>query len=179
MLTGRASRKSSLHHLKELPTRSALLLLGGDKAGNWERWYRGNIPAAEQLYRDYTGGTEGSGVGMPKKAPQDWETLGQELYSAGVEPTEVKAGSRRLPAGAHGHQLAEARKQCGQAQRDVAARMGVSIARVSQMEHGEGATFDVIARHIEALRGRLDLVADFGDQTLRMPASGDQGHAAA
>lgn len=62
---------SELHHLKELrpgsggrseiriifafdPTRSALLLLGGDKAGNWERWYRENIPAAEDLYREYT-----------------------------------------------------------------------------------------------------------------------------
>jgi hypothetical protein len=62
---------SNLHHLKELrpgsrgrseiriifafdPTRSALLLLGGDKAGNWERWYRDNIPLAERLYIDYT-----------------------------------------------------------------------------------------------------------------------------
>ena len=62
---------SRIHHLKELrpgsrgrseirvifafdPARSALLLLGGDKAGNWERWYRDNIQAAEQLYFDYT-----------------------------------------------------------------------------------------------------------------------------
>jgi len=36
------------------PTRSALLLLGGDKAGNWQRWYKENIPIAEQLYLDYT-----------------------------------------------------------------------------------------------------------------------------
>jgi hypothetical protein len=65
---------SRIHHLKELrpgsrgrseiriifafdPTRSALLLLGGDKAGNWERWYRDNVPAAERLYLEYT--TEG------------------------------------------------------------------------------------------------------------------------
>jgi len=62
---------SKIHHLKELrpgsagrteirvifafdPTRSALLLIGGDKAGNWQRWYRENIPLAEQLYLDYT-----------------------------------------------------------------------------------------------------------------------------
>jgi hypothetical protein len=62
---------STIHHLKELrpgsrgrseiriifafdPARSALLLLGGDKAGNWQRWYRDNIPVAERLYRDYT-----------------------------------------------------------------------------------------------------------------------------
>lgn len=34
--------------------RLALLLLGGDKAGNWARWYRDNILLAEQLYIDYT-----------------------------------------------------------------------------------------------------------------------------
>jgi hypothetical protein len=62
---------SKIHHLKELrpgsagrseirvlfafdPTRSALLLLGGDKAGNWQRWYRDNIPVAGQLYLEYT-----------------------------------------------------------------------------------------------------------------------------
>ncbi|MFI1502096.1 helix-turn-helix domain-containing protein [Streptomyces platensis] len=42
--------------------------------------------------------------------------------------------------GSRVHQLAEARKQHGLAQRDMAARMGVSIARVSQIEHGEVAT---------------------------------------
>jgi hypothetical protein len=62
---------SRIHHLKELrpgssgrseirvlfafdPSRSALLLLGGDKAGNRQRWYRENIPIAERLYLDYT-----------------------------------------------------------------------------------------------------------------------------
>jgi hypothetical protein len=62
---------SRIHHLKELrpgsrgrseiriifafdPTRSALLLPGGDKSGNWQRWYRDNIPRAEQLYIEYT-----------------------------------------------------------------------------------------------------------------------------
>ena len=66
---------AKIHHLKELrpgsrgrseiriifafdPSRSALLLLGGDKAGNWQRWYRDNIPLAEQLYLDYTAETE-------------------------------------------------------------------------------------------------------------------------
>jgi hypothetical protein len=36
------------------PGRSALLLLGADKAGNWQRWYRHNIPVAEQLHLEYT-----------------------------------------------------------------------------------------------------------------------------
>ena len=73
------------------------------------------------------------------------------------------AGSRRFLAEARGHQLAEARKQYVLAQKDVAARMRVSIARVSQIERGEVATLDVVARYAEAFGGRLDLVADFGD----------------
>jgi hypothetical protein len=40
------------------PTRPALLLLDGDKAGNWARWYRDNIPLAEQLCIDYTADEE-------------------------------------------------------------------------------------------------------------------------
>lgn len=35
------------------PRRVAILLLGGDKAGQWQRWYVEMIPRAEQLYEDY------------------------------------------------------------------------------------------------------------------------------
>ncbi|MGI5162382.1 type II toxin-antitoxin system RelE/ParE family toxin [Microbispora sp. CA-102843] len=35
------------------PWRSAILLVAGDKAGNWERWYRQAIPQAEHLYEIY------------------------------------------------------------------------------------------------------------------------------
>lgn len=108
---------------------------------------------------------------MPKKIPQDWETLERQLYEAGVDRAEVEAGARRLLAEARGHQLAETRKQHGLAQKDIAVRMRVSVARVSQIEHGEAVSLDVIARYVEALGGRLDLVADFGDHTVRMPAS--------
>lgn len=35
------------------PWRSAILLLAGDKSGQWNRWYREAIPEAEQLYAIY------------------------------------------------------------------------------------------------------------------------------
>jgi hypothetical protein len=35
------------------PWRSAILLIAGDKAGQWQRWYREAIPRAEQLYESY------------------------------------------------------------------------------------------------------------------------------
>jgi hypothetical protein len=35
------------------PWRSAVLLVAGDKSGQWDKWYRMAIPRAEQLYEDY------------------------------------------------------------------------------------------------------------------------------
>jgi hypothetical protein len=35
------------------PWRSAVLLVAGDKSGQWDSWYRMAIPRAEQLYEDY------------------------------------------------------------------------------------------------------------------------------
>lgn len=35
------------------PRRTAILLLGGNKAGRWERWYRQAIPQAEALYAEH------------------------------------------------------------------------------------------------------------------------------
>jgi hypothetical protein len=32
------------------PKRQAILLLGGDKTGQWTRWYAENIPIADDLY---------------------------------------------------------------------------------------------------------------------------------
>jgi hypothetical protein len=60
--------KGSRHHnMKELrstggsirilfvfdPKRKAILLIGGDKAGQWESWYEKAIPQADDLYDEY------------------------------------------------------------------------------------------------------------------------------
>jgi len=35
------------------PWRSVVLLVAGDKSGQWAKWYRTAIPLAEQLYDNY------------------------------------------------------------------------------------------------------------------------------
>ncbi|MFD8634712.1 type II toxin-antitoxin system RelE/ParE family toxin [Streptomyces sp. NPDC059533] len=35
------------------PLRRAVFLVGGNKAGNWQSWYRSAIPRAEKAYEDY------------------------------------------------------------------------------------------------------------------------------
>jgi hypothetical protein len=44
--------------------------------------------------------------------------------------------------------------------------MGVTPGRVSQIERGELATIEAIARYVQALGGHLELVANFADHTL-------------
>src|SRR3984885_7814035 len=98
---------------------------------------------------------------MPERIPLDWEDLERELPAAGISPEEIEAGARRLLAQARGHQLAETRKQLGLGQKQIATAMGVSVARVSQIEHGEVTSFEVIARYVEALGGGLGLRRPF------------------
>ncbi len=71
------SVKGSRHHnMKELrprgghlralfvfdPRRAAIILLGGDKTGNWIGWYRHSIPRADALYDEYLRELERKGL---------------------------------------------------------------------------------------------------------------------
>lgn len=64
---------SSVHKMKELrpgskgrseirilfvidPARQVVLLVAGDKSGNWQKWYRENIPLAERRYAKWLAG---------------------------------------------------------------------------------------------------------------------------
>ena len=35
------------------PKRAAIMLIAGNKAGNWVRWYKKNIPLADDLFDDH------------------------------------------------------------------------------------------------------------------------------
>ena len=69
---------------------------------------------------------------------------------------------------ARGWRLAEMRKRRGKTQEQVADRMGVSVARVSQIESGDVSTQDVLNRFVSARGGTLKLIADFGDEQLKI-----------
>ena len=90
--------------------------------------------------------------GKPGKLAVDWADLESELHAAGVSPK----GSRRCAPVARpgrGHQLAETRRQLDLGQKQIAAATGVSVARVSQVEHGEVTSVELIVRYVEALGG--------------------------
>jgi ribosome-binding protein aMBF1 (putative translation factor) len=81
-------------------------------------------------------------------------------------PEKAERRRKQLMAHQTGHRLAEERKRQGLTQAQLAEAMGVTPGRVSQVERGELATIEAVARYVEALGGRLDLIASFGDHTL-------------
>jgi transcriptional regulator with XRE-family HTH domain len=67
------------------------------------------------------------------------------------------------------------RKAHGHArQADVAALMGVSQARVSQLESGDLSHTELgtLQSYVAALGGHLRIVADFGDDSVELTAEG-------
>ena len=81
---------------------------------------------------------------------------------------EFEAGKEQMLAEARGWRLAEIRRRRGLTQAQVADRMGIGKSRVSQIERGRVSTREVLDRYVEALGGRLSLLADFGDELLRV-----------
>lgn len=72
-----------------------------------------------------------------------------------------------------GHRLGQLRAETGMGQAELAARMGVSQPRVSQLEQGElgQMELDTIRRYVAALGGRLRVVADFDDHDVTVSAN--------
>jgi DNA-binding XRE family transcriptional regulator len=86
-------------------------------------------------------------------------------------PERIEArerGRAALRAEQRGYQLAQLRRNTGLTQAQVAAKMGVSQARVSQIEHGKVTEVDAIRGYVEALGGTVDVLARVGDWTVRV-----------
>jgi transcriptional regulator with XRE-family HTH domain len=94
-----------------------------------------------------------------------WDELREELIFAEDEP-EVARLRAELLARHRAYRLVEARKRRGLRQADIAREMGVSQARVSQIEHGIVSEVATLAAYVAALGGRLKVVADFGDSMM-------------
>jgi hypothetical protein len=77
---------------------------------------------------------------------------------------EVMRSAAALIAANRPRLLAEQRTRLGLTQAQVARRMGVRQERVSAIERAEPGATEVrtLASYVEALGGRLDIVADFG-----------------
>jgi DNA-binding XRE family transcriptional regulator len=98
---------------------------------------------------------------------RDTDHLDRAIESAGGREAFDSAIGRMLDE-ARGWRLGDMRRRRELTQEQVAERMGVSTARVSQIESGDVSTQEVLTRYIAALGGTLKLIADFGDEQLKV-----------
>ena len=94
--------------------------------------------------------------------PKWQDVRGDIVAGAGGEETVTQARHRNQ-AYIDGHRLAERRKALGLTQAEVAERMSVTKSRVSQIERGEVSTIEAVARYVQAIGGRIQISAVFGD----------------
>ena len=102
---------------------------------------------------------------------EDTKRQVRELNPDWDAPERVAAreqGRAALRAEQRGYQLAQLRRNTGMTQIQVASAMGVSQARVSQIEHGKVTEVDAIRGYVEALGGTVDVVAHVGDWTVKV-----------
>ena len=103
-----------------------------------------------------------------------WEHTKREIRE--LEPgwdtpdrvAERERSRAEMRAEQRGYQLAQLRKNAGLTQAQVAAMMGVTQARVSQIEHGKITEVDAIRGYVEALGGTVDVIARVGDWTIKV-----------
>ncbi|MFF4412543.1 helix-turn-helix domain-containing protein [Streptosporangium sp. NPDC001559] len=83
-------------------------------------------------------------------------------------PDRFEAEVQHMCDEAQAWRLADMRRRRGLTQNDVAESMGISVGRVSQIEKGDVSTREVLDRYVAALGGTLRLIADFGDEQLKV-----------
>lgn len=103
------------------------------------------------------------------------EFLG-EFFPGATDKAEIAAGMEQLRAEQRAWRLADMRRRLGITQAEVAQRMGVTQGRISAIEHAKsGATeLRTLATYVEALGGRLEIIADFGDKRLAFTEPGNE-----
>lgn len=84
------------------------------------------------------------------------------LDKRSVTAEQMKEARKRTQAVIDAYNLRETRKANNMTQVELARAMGVSQNRVSRMENGDidSMSVDALRRYIEALGGRMTLVAD-------------------
>jgi DNA-binding XRE family transcriptional regulator len=97
------------------------------------------------------------------------EAMARQPWLDSAEAQGQRATTRTENLGRiRGHELAEMRKSAGLTQAEVAVALGVSQARISQIEHGQVDSLDTLRAYAEALGAEVSIVVSRGPLTLRV-----------
>jgi DNA-binding XRE family transcriptional regulator len=101
-----------------------------------------------------------------------WAEVKRRMREAHPEVSEAEWEARRQAARtateAHvlGHHLREIREEQGLTQAQVAASVGITQARVSQIERGEIHNLETMRTYAAALSAKITVSIEYGDRTI-------------
>ncbi|MDH6708065.1 DNA-binding XRE family transcriptional regulator [Kitasatospora sp. MAA19] len=93
--------------------------------------------------------------------------LNPELATPEAEADRARIRQETL-ARIRGYELAELRRKAELTQKDVAALMGVSQARVSQIEHGQVDSLENLRAYAAAIGGEVEVAVRQGERTVKV-----------
>ncbi|MEU1985295.1 helix-turn-helix domain-containing protein [Nocardia sp. NPDC019395] len=97
---------------------------------------------------------------------RNWEDIKAEAHARGlIDPGGMAAARAEIDSAQRAYRLAQVRKSQARTQVEIAQEMGVSQARVSNIERGDisHAELGTLAAYVRAVGGRLRVVAEFGN----------------
>lgn len=99
---------------------------------------------------------------------RNWKDVRGDAVRAGLDEQAVENARKEMLDEVRAYRLADIRNEQHLSQSDVALRMKVSQPRVSAIERGElGSTeLGTLEAYVEALGGKVRIVAQFGDDAL-------------
>lgn len=134
----------------------AVLLIGGDKravTGSTRSWHRSRSACTRRI------------------SPRSAETMATRPFSelrARMSPEHRERNRQRALAELLEMELRELRKFSGTTQVEVAALLKTTQSQVSLAEKRADHLLSTLRRYVEALGGELDVVARFGDRSIRL-----------
>jgi hypothetical protein len=145
------------------PPGAALLIAVLEGRGAVRDHYREAVLLASGVLRE---ARDGQAAESAARTFGDAQSFLEEFFPGRAD--ELRVGVAALVAANRARTLAEQRIRLGLTQAQVAARMGVRQERVSAIERAEPGATEVrtLAGYVEALGGRLDIVADFGAERI-------------
>jgi predicted XRE-type DNA-binding protein len=144
------------------PDRHAVLLVAGDKSGS---------TSTSMGFPWPTRATGRASVDTKRSCElaRNWRDVKADAVASGrLDEQRANNARKELHDAVRANHLADVRKDQDVRQKDVAAIMNVSQARVSKIERGDLSHTELgtLESYVEALGGHLRVIADFGDKTI-------------
>ncbi|MFI6801516.1 helix-turn-helix domain-containing protein [Streptosporangium canum] len=106
----------------------------------------------------------------PARRWQEVKAEAHRLHPELATPGRQAAAEAELDAYVAGYHLKELRKSLGETQADVAAALGISQSRVSQIENGDldAMELETLRAYAAALGGHVDVTISVGPHSVKV-----------